>query len=48
MVWSLVSAGEDSLSLGLPAGAIAGIVFGLLLVVGVAFGVAVFFIRKNG
>ncbi|XP_045556623.1 carcinoembryonic antigen-related cell adhesion molecule 1 isoform X1 [Salmo salar] len=48
VVHKLSVKGEDSLSLGLPAGAIAGIVFGLLLVVGVAFGVAVFFIRKNG
>uniref|UniRef100_A0A674CXN3 Carcinoembryonic antigen-related cell adhesion molecule 1-like n=1 Tax=Salmo trutta TaxID=8032 RepID=A0A674CXN3_SALTR len=31
---------EKTLSLGLPAGAITGIVFGLLLVVGVAFGVS--------
>ncbi|CAB1333938.1 unnamed protein product [Coregonus sp. 'balchen'] len=37
---------EDSLSPGLPAGAIVGIVIGILLVAGGAVGVAVFFIRK--
>ncbi|XP_045064324.1 carcinoembryonic antigen-related cell adhesion molecule 1-like isoform X2 [Coregonus clupeaformis] len=40
---------EGSLSPdGLSSGAIAGIVFGGLLVVGVAVGVSVFFLRKNG
>ncbi|XP_045574673.1 carcinoembryonic antigen-related cell adhesion molecule 1-like isoform X2 [Salmo salar] len=39
---------EDSLSPVLPARALTGIVIGVLLVVGGAVSVAVFFIRKNG
>uniref|UniRef100_A0A674BTD6 Carcinoembryonic antigen-related cell adhesion molecule 1-like n=1 Tax=Salmo trutta TaxID=8032 RepID=A0A674BTD6_SALTR len=44
----LIVKSEDSLSPVLPAGALTGIVIGVLLVVGGAVSVAVFFIRKNG